>query len=338
MAGDGLLLPVAAMKADIQPMLARLASSLPANDADYGYEFKWDGYRAVVYAEGGLRIMSRGGQDYTRRFPELQGLSSAAGRPVVLDGEIIALGEDEVSSFQRLQQRSAGGSDEEILRRAQLVPAGYMIFDLLRLDGRSIMSRTYVDRRSRLEALGLEARSWSTPPYRAGGGNEVFEESRRRRLEGIVAKRLASIYVPGGRTGDWLKIKNHSRQEFVIVGWTPGAGARSGQLGALLLGYSDRPGAGSRLMYAGKVGTGFTAETLRLLADKLAPLRRETSPIDVGKPPRNATFVEPLLVGEVEFTEWTRDGTLRHPSFKGLRDDKDPREVVRETAIPPPGG
>jgi bifunctional non-homologous end joining protein LigD len=325
--------------AEIRPMLATLASSLPANDAAYGYEYKWDGYRALVSVESGkVRVVSRGLKDYTRRFPELQGLAKAAGQPVVLDGEIIALGDDEVSSFQRLQQRSASGSDEEIMRRAQLVPIGYMIFDLLRLNGRSIMPRTYVERRSRLEALGLEAPSWSTPPYQAGGGKELLEKSRQRRLEGIVAKRLASIYVPGRRTGDWLKIKNHARQEFVIVGWTPGAGARSGQLGALLVGYHDRPGRQGRLIYAGKVGTGFTGETLRLLAQKLAPLRRETSPIDVGKPPKNAFFVEPGLVGEVEFTEWTTGGTLRHPSFKGLRDDKDPREVVREIATGPAAG
>jgi bifunctional non-homologous end joining protein LigD len=135
-----------------------------------------------------------------------------------------------------------------------------------------------------------------------------------------------------------LKIKNHARQEFVIVGWTPGAGARSGQLGALLLGYYDRPGPQGRLIYAGKVGTGFTARTLRLLAEKLARLRRETSPIDLGKPPKDTLFVEPELVGEVEFTEWTIGGTLRHPSFKGLRDDKDPRDVVREIAASPPAG
>ena len=327
------------MAAEIRPMLATLASALPATDADYGYEYKWDGFRAIVYVESGrVRVVSRGLKDYTRRFPELQGLAKAAGRPVVLDGEIIALGDDEVSSFQRLQQRSASGSDEEIMRRAQLVPIGYMIFDLLRLNGRSIMPRTYVERRSRLEALGLEAKSWSTPPYQAGGGKEVLEKSRQRRLEGIVAKRLASIYVPGKRTGDWLKIKNHARQEFVIVGWTPGAGARSGQLGALLVGYYDRPGPQGRLIYAGKVGTGFTGETLRLLAQKLPPLGRETSPIDVGKPPKNALFVAPELVGEVEFTEWTTGGTLRHPSFKGLRDDKDPREVVREIAAGPAAG
>jgi bifunctional non-homologous end joining protein LigD len=324
---------------DIKPMLATLASSLPASDADYGYEMKWDGIRAIVYVgRGRVTVISRGLKDYTRRFPELHGLAEAAGRPVVLDGEIIALGDSEVSTFQRLQQRSASGSDDEILRRAQLVPIGYMIFDLLRLDGRSTMSRTYVERRARLEALHLEAKSWSTPPYQVGGGSALLAKSRQLRMEGIVAKRLTSIYVPGKRTGDWLKIKNHARQEFVIVGYTPGSGARSGQIGALLVAYYDRPGPRGKLVYAGKVGTGFNSETLRLLAEKLAPLRRDTSPLDIGKPPKNAFFVEPELVGEVEFTEWTQNGELRHPSFKGLRDDKNPREVIREVAVKPPDG
>lgn len=327
------------MAFDILPMLATLASSVPADDDAYGYELKWDGIRAIVYVQGGkVTVTSRGLKDYSRRFPELQGLAQATSRPLVLDGEIIAIGDSEASSFQRLQQRSASGSDEDILRRSELVPIGYMIFDLLRLNGRSIMSRTYVERRARLEALGLEARSWSTPPYQVGGGKDLLERSRRLRMEGIVTKRLASIYVPGKRTGDWLKIKNHNRQEFVIVGFTPGAGARAGQIGALLLGYYDRPGPRGRLVYAGKVGTGFNSETLGLLAEKMAPLRRQTSPIDIGKPPTHAIFVEPELVGEVEFTEWTMNGELRHPSFKGLRDDKRPREVVRETATPPPGG
>jgi bifunctional non-homologous end joining protein LigD len=321
---------------DIAPMLARLASSLPPNDSAFGYEFKWDGYRAIVYLEGGLRVMSRGAQDYTRRFPELHGLPAGAGRSMVLDGEIIALGVEQSSSFQRLQWRSGAGSDEEIRRRAEVQPVAYMIFDLLRLEGRPVMPRPYTERRARLEALGLEGPAWWVPPYRAGGGREMFEASRRLNYEGVVAKRLTSIYVPGARSSDWLKVKNHRRQELVIVGYTSGRGARQGHIGALLVAYYDRPGPEGRLIYAGKVGTGYTKQTLEMLKAKLAPLRRDTSPLDAGKPPRDAVFVEPVLVCEVEFTEWTRDGTLRHPSFKGLRDDKDPREVIREEELPPP--
>jgi bifunctional non-homologous end joining protein LigD len=317
--------------ADIAPMLAKLSGGLPGNDGDYGYEFKWDGYRAIVYVEkGGARVMSRGSQDYSRRFPELQGLARDAGRALVLDGEIIALGDDEGSSFQRLQGRSGSGTDAEIAVRARAQPVAYMVFDLLRLDGKSTMTLPYTERRARLEALGLEGPAWWVPPHQAGGGPDMLEQSRRLRREGVIAKLLTSAYRPGARTGEWLKIKNQARQELVIVGSTPGEGARSGHIGALLMAHYDQPGPSGKLVYAGKVGTGFNAQTLTLLRARMAPLRRDTSPLDTGKPPRNAEFVEPRLVGEVEFTEWTQNGTLRHPSFKGLRDDKDPRSVVRE--------
>jgi bifunctional non-homologous end joining protein LigD len=317
-------------------MLAQLSNALPSNDADYGYEFKWDGYRAVIYVErGGVRVMSRGAQDYSRRFPEVAGIGKGVKRPMVLDGELVALGDDEGSSFQRLQGRSGSGSDAEIARRAAAQPVAYMIFDLLRVDGKDTMALPYTERRARLEALGLEGPAWWVPPFQAGGGAEVLAQSRRLKREGIIAKRLNSPYSPGARSGAWLKVKNQARQELVIVGSTPGEGARSGQIGALLVAYYDRPGPGARLIYAGKVGTGFTAKTLKVLRERLDPLRRPTSPLDVGRPPRISEFVEPRLVGEVEFTEWTRDGTLRHPSFKGLRDDKDPRQVVREVPDAP---
>jgi bifunctional non-homologous end joining protein LigD len=324
------------MVADIAPMLARLATALPPNDADYGFEFKWDGYRAVVYVDGDrVRVMSRGGQDYSHRFPELQGMGAAGLRGAVLDGEVIALGDDQGSSFQRLQGRSGAGTEEAVARRAAAQPVAYMVFDLLRLGGRSTMTLGYTERRARLESLDLEGAAWWVPPYQRGGGAEMFARSRELRREGVIAKRLSSAYVPGGRTGDWLKIKNQSRQELVIVGSVPGAGAREGRIGSLLVAYYDRRGRGARLVYAGKVGTGFTSRTLTELERTLAPIRRPTSPLDVGSPPRVASFVEPRLVCEVEFTEWTRDGTLRHPSFKGLRDDKQPAEVVREVPEAP---
>jgi bifunctional non-homologous end joining protein LigD len=315
---------------DIEPMLAKLSPTLPANDADYGYEFKWDGYRAIVYVDGArVRVMSRGAQDYSRRFPEI-GALGRRGRRLVLDGEIIALGGEEDSGFQRLQGRSGSGSDADIARRAAAQPVAYMIFDLLRQGSRSLMTQPYTERRARLLDLGLDGTAAWVPPHQVGGGRELLRESRGLGREGVVAKLLRSPYRPGQRSGEWLKIKNQRRQEFVIVGSTPGEGARSGEVGALLVAYYDARGRGGRLTYAGKVGTGFTARGLRELDRRLSGLRRPTSPLDVGKPPRNAAFVEPTLVGEVEFTEWTRDGTLRHPSFKGLRDDKKPRQVVCE--------
>src|SRR5439155_20104915 len=160
----------------------------------------------------------------------------------------------------------------------------------------------------------------------AGGGAAMLEASRRQGLEGVMAKRLESTYEPGRRSRAWLKVKIHRRQEFVIGGWTWGEGRREGHLGALLLGYYDDGG----LHYAGNVGTGFTDRMLRDIGQLLEPLRRETSPfVDLPRL-KNTVFVEPELVGEVEFSEGTRDGTLRHPSFKGLREDKDPHLVVRE--------
>ena len=155
----------------------------------------------------------------------------------------------------------------------------------------------------------------------------MLQTSRDQGMEGIVAKRLESRYEPGKRTGAWLKIKNQQRQEFVIGGWVPGAGKRDAKIGALVIGYWDE----ARFVSAGKVGTGFTEERLRELAELLRPLARESSPFDAGVVSRGTHFVEPRLVCEVEFTEWTsRTGQLRHPSFKGLRTDKAPRDVVRE--------
>jgi bifunctional non-homologous end joining protein LigD len=159
----------------------------------------------------------------------------------------------------------------------------------------------------------------------------MFEASKRAGLEGVMAKRLDSVYEPGRRSRAWLKVKNHRRQEFVIGGFTTGEGRRAGRIGALLVGYYED----GTLRYAGHVGTGFTEQMLDELEELLRPLRRDTSPFAETPRLKNATFVEPQLVGEVEFSEWTRTGTLRQPSFKGLREDKDPRQVVREE---PPDG
>jgi bifunctional non-homologous end joining protein LigD len=163
----------------------------------------------------------------------------------------------------------------------------------------------------------------------------VLAASRERRLEGIVAKRLDSQYVPGRRSTSWLKVKNVRAQEIVIGGWVPGEGRRKDAIGALLAGYFDRQDGAPVLRYAGKVGTGFSDDDLRLLGERLEPLQRPDSPFTGRQPPRNAIFAEPRLVAQVEFSEWTSAGTLRHPSFKGLRDDKDPEEVVREEPLAP---
>jgi bifunctional non-homologous end joining protein LigD len=207
-----------------------------------------------------------------------------------------------------------------------------MLFDLLYLDGHSTMALSFEERRARLEELGLAGDRWQTPSYHRGEGRALLDVTRERGLEGIVAKRLDSPYVPGRRSTAWLKIKNVRAQEVVIGGWVPGKGRREQTIGALLAGYHADGG----LRYAGKVGTGFSEDDLRRLARLLEPLRRADTPFSGRQPPRGSVFVEPRLVAEVEFNEWTAAGTLRHPSFKGLRDDKDPLEVSREEAAAAP--
>jgi bifunctional non-homologous end joining protein LigD len=190
------------------------------------------------------------------------------------------------------------------------------------------MRLPYTERRPLLEGLPIAGPSIQVPPSQVGNGAAVFEASRRTGLEGVMAKRLDGIYEPGKRSRAWLKVKLHRRQEFVIGGWTTGEGRRAGSIGALLVGYYDDQ---ARFVYAGHVGTGFTDRLLDELRKEMDPLRRPDNPFDTPTPRlKNPTFVEPKLVGEVEFSEWTRDGTLRQPSFKGLREDKDPRQVVRE--------
>ncbi len=204
----------------------------------------------------------------------------------------------------------------------------YVLFDLLWLDGHSLMDLPYTERRARLQTLKLEGEHWRTPKYLSGEGQAFLAASKEQRLEGVVAKRLDSPYTPGGRGGNWLKIKNVQRQELVIGGWTEGQGARSQSIGALHLGVYE----GEELRYAGKLGTGFDAEELERLAGLLDPLARKGSPFTGPQPPRGAHFVEPKLVCEVEFSEWTRAGTLRQPSYKGLRGDKPATEVVARAA------
>ena len=307
------------MPEHVVPMLARLGD-LPAKDSGWAYEIKWDGVRAIAYSEPGrLRLESRNLNDITAQYPEVRPLNRAlSSHTAVLDGELVAFDADGRPSFERLQQRMHLTGEAQVRRRAKDYPVVYVVFDLLHLDGHSLMDLPYTERRERLEALGLDGPAWQTPSHNVGGGKRLLDATAKQGLEGIMAKRLDCPYEPGKRASHWIKVKTKQRQELVIGGWLPGEGRRSGELGALLLGYHED----GEFRFAGKVGTGFGEKELRMLAEKLAPLERDTSPFTGKQPQKAARFAEPKLVAEIEFTEWTKDGMLRHPSYKGLRDDK----------------
>jgi bifunctional non-homologous end joining protein LigD len=325
------------MPRDIEPMKATLAK-LPADDDKWGYEIKWDGVRAIAYCEPGhVELESRNLRDITKGYPEVRRIAEAlGGRSVVLDGELVTFDDQGRPSFQRLQRRMHLASDTEIRRRSNEIPVVYMIFDLLYLDGRTLFDVPYEERRAELEELGLNDTAWQTPAYHPGDGAALQAASKQQGLEGIVAKRLRSTYAPGRRSRDWLKVKNVRSQEVVIGGWLPGRGRREGELGALLVGYYEREGRQRRLRYAGKVGTGFADADLKLLRERLEPLARKDSPFDGRQPQKGSNFVDPKLVAEVEFAEWTNAGTLRHPSYQGLRNDKPAEDVIREEPVVAP--
>ncbi|MDX6285022.1 MAG: bifunctional non-ous end joining protein LigD [Frankiales bacterium] len=317
----------------IKPMLATLRDKLPRDDDKWGYEFKWDGVRAVVYVDGGRpRVLTRNDRDVTATYPEIRELAASLGsRLVVLDGEIVAMDEQGRPSFGALQPRMHVTQAAAIRRLMGEIPITYLIFDVLYLDGRMLVDAPYTERRAVLDSLKLSGSNWQTPPWFEGGGKAVFEASKEQGLEGIVAKRLDSKYSPGKRSDSWEKVKNLRTQEVIIGGWKPGQGRRANSIGSLLLGIPDENDA---LQYVGHVGTGFTDRMLHDLEAMLKPLERDESPFGTPVPradAKDAHWVAPQLVGEVRFSEWTREGRLRHPAWRGLRPDKSPSEVVRES-------
>lgn len=312
-------------------MLATL-SELPRDERDFAFEYKWDGVRAICYWDGSrLRLESRNLLDVTQRYPELWPLARALKRQsAVLDGEIVALNRNGRPDFYLLQHRMHVTAIRGLVRE---VPIIYMLFDVLYVDGFPVMAAPYEQRREMLERLRLSGPAWQTPPSYTASGYSMLAAARQSGLEGIVAKRLNSTYQPGQRGRDWLKVKVMHRQEFVIGGWTPGEGGNRGLIGSLLVGFYRPDEMESGLHYAGGVGTGFTRADHHRLMSLLESRRRKSSPFAERVPKPGAVFVEPELVAEVEFREWTPAGILRHPAFKGLRSDKPASAVVREEMV-----
>jgi bifunctional non-homologous end joining protein LigD len=306
-------------------MLATPSSDVPSGDG-WLFEVKWDGYRALAYLRGGeATLVSRNGNDLTERF---RTIVNAIPRTVktpdaVLDGEVCALDEEGRPSFSAMQQGKPG------------TPIVYEVFDVLEVEGEPLVGLPLHERRTRLAKL-LDRRNRTVRMSETfEDGDALYEAARAQGLEGIVAKRADSSYRQGRRTRDWLKIKTHGRQEFVIAGYTKGQGRRSGRFGSLVLGVWR----GRELVYVGNVGTGFTDKVIDELLAKLRPLEQKESPFAVVPTmPKvrkaDVVWVRPELVCEVEFAEWTHDGRLRAPSFQGLREDKTAREVHREEPLP----
>jgi bifunctional non-homologous end joining protein LigD len=308
----------------LAPMLSTSTDSLPTGEA-WAYEPKWDGYRAIVTIAGGeATFTSRNGNDLTERFRPLARMVPAAVRSAdaVLDGEICALDESGSSRFGLLQE----GTGTLVL----------VAFDVLEVDSESLLELPLAERRSRLEELVDATRGGVLLSPVFDDGDALLAAASEQGLEGVVAKRLDSTYQPGRRTQDWRKVKVKARQEVVVAGYTKGQGRRSGGFGALVAGVRDAGG----LRWAGNVGTGFTDAEIRRLRAVLTPLERDTSPfVETPRMPRvrrsDVVWVEPELVAEVEFVEWTREGRLRAPVYVGLREDKAPEEVRRERAPVP---
>lgn len=316
----------------IPPMLATLTEELPS-EGTWLYEPKLDGVRALVYVSGGsVRMYSRNRKPLNDAYPELvDDLSDAVRGDAVLDGEIVAFDTSRgITSFGQLQQRMQL-RDPVRARRSQ-VPVHLYLFDCMYYEGIDLTGLQLVERKSVLKDVVCFDDALRLTPHRTTGASAMLRRACARQEEGIMAKRADSRYV-SARSPDWLKIKCVRRQELVIGGYTAPQGSRE-RLGALLVGYYDSGSprsASLALRYAGKVGTGYDRKTLELLHSRLAPLHRATSPFAAGpRPAGQIQWVEPQLVAEVGFSEWTSAGMLRHPRFVGLRDDKPAREVRRE--------
>lgn len=316
------------------PMLATLGA-MPADLASFGYEVKWDGYRALARWDGKKFLLcSRNGNNLAERFFEVAPLQKALRRPVLLDGEIVAMDRDGRPSFSALQTRMPrfGGVARRVWDPKQF-SLQYVIFDVLHYDGRSTCQLAYVHRRTILDTMSLSGPAWQVPPVHPDGP-ELLAIMHKTKQEGVIAKRLTSLYHAGKRSPDWIKVKLNQSEEFLIVGyWSSGKHG----LSSLLLGYYPSTAdarAERNLRFCGKVGTGFGEEERIALQRALDRVGVDHPPV-TGPYPREpgTTWCRPHFIAQIHYTEWTHDGSLRHPAFMGLRSDKKPREVVHH----PPG-
>jgi bifunctional non-homologous end joining protein LigD len=316
---------------EVSPMLATLGSENGLGDEEeWAFEMKWDGIRAIATVENGqARYVSRNGIDLTVSYPELAELSVAVQGDAIVDGEIVALDKKGRPNFGLLQSRMKLTKQADVEKAMKSTPVHFMAFDLLALDGEPLLERSYEDRREALEDAITETARVRVPPAFDGDLSAAMSSSLQLGLEGVMAKRRDGLYRPGQRSQGWVKIKHHRSQEVVIAGWRPGNGRRAGTVGSLLLGIPDEDG----LRYVGRVGTGFGDKELDDLAGRLAKLKRNTTPLHSvpSADARGVHWVTPKLVGEVEFSEWTHTGRLRQPSWRGLRTDKAPTDVVEES-------
>src|SRR3954471_14012178 len=284
--------PAEEMPSRLEPMLAKNGRIPESDSDDWAYEIKWDGIRALGYANRGRWCMLRRRlEDVTHRYPELAPIAEQlADRSAILDGEVVALDGQGRPRFQLIQSRMGLTSRGMVRARVRQQPVDYVIFDLLHLDGHCVRELPYVQRRELLDGLGLDGPRWRTPRYRHGGGADLLEAARDQGLEGIVAKRCDSPYRPGKRTGEWIKTRVWRRQEFVIGGYIPGEGRRSKRVGSLLVGYYDMRrselgrGQSPELRFAGGVGSGLNEKQIDFLTKELHARERPDTPFDVGKP------------------------------------------------------
>src|SRR5262245_18779019 len=300
----------------VQPMKA-VSGELPHDDTGWAYELTWDGYRTIAFLDGGrARLQSTTFRDVSAKYPELAGLAEGLdGTKAIVDGEVVVLTPEGVPRFELLQRHTD--------------PAAYVAFDLLSLDGVDLVDRPYEERRALLLDRFAAGPGRIVPRHQVGDGEVLLEVTAQQGLEGIVAKRLGSLYVPGKRSPHWRKVKHRPQQEVVVGGFTAGGGNRMGRFGALLVGVYE----GGRLRFGGGVGSGFDQKMLDALTRKLRALATADCPFDPPPPrayARDATWVRPELVVEIAFAEWTSEGFVRQASFLGLRDDKRPEDVVRE--------